>query len=40
MSAMIDYYYNINNTVFDNLEKVIKINIKNNINFDKITRKI
>ena len=42
MTIMINYYYNFNKTksVFNNFEKVIKINIKKNIDLDKSTRKI
>ena len=36
ISTIIDYYYNFNNIIFDNFEKVIEIDIENNINFNKI----
>ena len=32
---IIDYYYNFDK-IFNNLEKIIKIDIKDNINFNKI----
>ena len=36
ISIIIDYYYNYDK-VFNNPEKMIKIDIKNNIDFDKMT---
>ena len=35
MSIVIDYYYNFNK-IFNNLKKRIKIDLRNNINFNKI----
>ena len=39
---MINCYYNFNKTksIFDNFKKMIEIDIKRNINFDKSIRKI
>ena len=42
ITIIINYYYNSNKTksIFDNSEKMIKIDIKKSIDLDKSTRKI
>ena len=39
ISAIANYYYNFDK-IFNNPERITEIDIKNNIDFDKITRKI
>ena len=36
ISIIIDYYYNFDSIIFNNFEKMIEIDIKDNINLDKI----